>query len=157
MAKFEIDDLKFIETPYTGARLTVPFTRLQNFGPKHHAIFIGLCDQGEAWIAELSRRFGHRLVSLTQWLSDNERFVDQIRIHQNTGPLSDQAVARNAIREVKNAREQYNLFFNNCENFADRNQIGKTEISPQVKNTLKVLGLVIAGGSIVLRRALSNR
>ena len=158
MPGFNIGELEFSETELTGARLTIPFTPLRRLGPKHHAILIGQCDKGEVWIAELSRRFGYRLVALTQWLADNERYVDDLDVRENTGPQSNQQVARNAVEEVQRSKSQYNVVFNNCENFADRNQNGTLSLSPQVKSTLKVMGVVLASGSVALYRVLkSNR
>ena len=66
-----MNELSFNENELTGARVTVPFTALQRFGPKHHAIVIGQCDNGDVWIAELSRKHGYRLVPLETWLDDN--------------------------------------------------------------------------------------
>ena len=71
----------FTENELTGSRLVIPFTPLKKFGPKHHAIVLGLNDEdGEVWIAELSRRHGYRLVSLQQWIDDNDEFIDSVEI-----------------------------------------------------------------------------
>lgn len=145
----------------TGARVTIPFTAFKHFGPKHHAIVLGINDEdGEIWIAELSRRFGYRLVVLKQWIEDNRDHIDGLIIKANTGPRTNIDVAQSAIREVQAHAENetgYHVLFNNCETFVDRQFNGKTTLSPQVRKSARVLGFVIAGGMLILRRSLTRR
>lgn len=155
-----MNELSFNENELTGARVTVPFTALQRFGPKHHAIVIGQCDNGDVWIAELSRKHGYRLVPLETWLDDNSDYLDGLSIEPNAGPRSNWDVAQGAIDEVIAAAEngsQYNVVFNNCETFANRHLSGETSLSPQVKKTFKMLGFVAASGALILQRHLKNR
>ncbi len=155
-----MQELSFTENELTGARITVPFTALQHLGPKHHAIVIGVCDDDqEIWIAELSRKHGYRLVALKTWLDDNGQYLEGMKIEPNPGPRSNWDVAESAIAEVKQAAEEglkYNVVFNNCETFADRHVTGENGLSPQVKKAAKVLGFVVAGGALVLKRHLEQ-
>lgn len=152
------------EHELSGARLTIPFTRLGNLGPKHHAIVVGVHRiTNELWIAELSRKFGHRLVSIDQWFHDNEKYLPRLKVTPNEGPRSNAEVAESAIAEVKAKLENdgkpgYDLIFNNCETFADRHTQGSAEheadnkpkLSPQVKKTLQAAGVIIATGAVIL-------
>ena len=151
----------FSEFELSGARVTVPFTALKHFGPKHHAIVIGIRDgEEEIWIAELSRKHGYRLVSLKSWLDDNKQFEEGIEINKNEGPRTNWEVAQGAIEDVIAAKEnghKYNVIFNNCETFADRHQTGTTGLSPQVKKAMKLAGFVVAGGAMILKRHIRNR
>ena len=154
-------NLSIAANELTGARVTIPFTALKSLGPKHHAIVLGINDaDGEIWIAELSRRFGYRLVALNQWLDDNKQHLEGLKIVPNTGPRTNLDVAHSALEEVqKNTDSEigYDVLFNNCETFADRQITGKTTLSPQVKKAAQVLGFVIAGGALVLKRSLTRR
>ena len=156
-----MNEISITANELTGARITIPFTSLKRFGPKHHAIVLGINDDdGELWIAELSRRFGYRLVSLKQWLEDNQQYLDGLKIERNTGPRANLDVARSAIQEVQENCEWgngYDVLFNNCETFVNRQFNGKTSLSPQVKRAAQVLGFVIAGGALLLRRSLTRR
>lgn len=156
-----MDSLSFSEIELSGARVTVPFTALQRLGPKHHAIVIGQSDDdGEVWMAELSRKHGYRLVSLKSWLNGNQDYLDGLKIEPNLGPRSNWDVAQSAIDEViaeNESGKQYNVVFNNCETFANRHLSGTTSLSPQVKKTFRMLGFVAASGALILQRHLKNR
>lgn len=154
-----MDQIVLVEHELSGTRLTIPFTALGKVGPKHHAIIVGVHRiSGQLWIAELSRKFGHRLVSLEQWFKDNEKYVPHLKVKPNPGPRSNEEVARGAIEEVAAKLEDdgkpgYDLIFNNCETFANRHTEGeeqKVTISPQVKTALQAAGIVIATGAVIL-------
>lgn len=147
------------EHELSGARLTIPFTALGTIGPKHHAVIVGLHRiTRQLWVAELSRKFGHRLVSIDQWFSDNEKYLKLLKVTPNQGSRPNVEVARSAIAEVaqknKNSKHPgYDLVFNNCETFADRHTHGeqdKPKFSPQVKTALQAAGVVIATGAVIL-------
>lgn len=155
-------DFSFSENELTGSRLVVPFTPLKKFGPKHHAIVLGINDEdGDVWIAELSRRHGYRLVSLEQWIDDNDQFIDSVEIAPNTGDRSNYEVAQSAIDEIRSRQKEensdYDVVLNNCENFVDRHTHGTWKLSPQVRNTMKVMGFAIAGGAMIWKKHLENR
>ena len=156
-----MNELSIAANELTGARVTIPFTALKQFGPKHHAIVLGLNDaDGEIWIAELSRRFGYRIVALKQWLDDNREHLKGLKIVPNTGPRTNLDVARSALVEVQQNSDSeigYDVLFNNCETFADRQISGKTTLSPQVKKAAQVLGFVVAGGALILQKSLTRR
>lgn len=154
------------EHELSGARLTIPFTALGNMGPKHHAIMVGVHRiTNELWVAELSRKFGHRLVSIDQWFQDNEKHLSKLKVTPNDGNRSNADVAQSAIAEVKAKLEDdgqpgYDLIFNNCETFADRHTQGQPEneptdkpiLSPQVQKALQAAGVVIATGAVILSK-----
>jgi len=131
---------------------------LGDLGPKHHAVVIGFnVEDGLLWVAELSRKFGYRLVSAKQWFEDNQKFLDGLKVTENAGPRSNMEIAQSAVDEVKEKLEgktDYNVVLNNCESFADRHTNGKRELSPQVRSAFKAAGIVIAAGAIVLRNRL---
>ena len=154
-----MSQLIIVEHELSGARLTIPFTGLGKLGPKHHAIIVGVHRiTGELWVAELSRKFGHRIVSLEQWFADNRKYLSKLKIIPNEGARSNSEVAKSAIKEVLSKLEDdgkpgYDLVFNNCETFADRHTEGKqpkTKLSPQVKKTLQAAGVIIATGAVIL-------
>ena len=154
-----MNQISISEHKLSGSRLTIPFTALGNLGPKHHAIVIGMHRvTGQLWVAELSRKFGHRLVSIDQWFKDNEKYLSQLTISPNKGPRSNSEVAQSAIDEVAEKLEDdgkpgYDLIFNNCETFAERHTQGPTQkakLSPQVKKALQAAGVVIATGAVIL-------
>ena len=158
-----MNNFSFTENELTGSRLVIPFTPLGHFGPKHHAIVLGINDaDGEVWIAELSRKHGYRLVALEQWIEDNDDFVDKVEIAPNEGDRSNYEVARSAIDEIL-AREDagkdsnYDVVLNNCENFVDRHTHGTWKLSPQVKKTMKLMGFAIAGGAMIWKKHLESR
>jgi hypothetical protein len=149
------------EHQLSGARLTVPFTALGKFGPKHHAVIVGLHRvKQELWIAELSRKYGHRLVSLDQWITDNEKYIAHLTVTPNSGSRSNAEVAQSAIEEIHDQEtrgsvpKQYDLIFNNCETFVDRHTKGedKPKLSPQVSAVLQAAGIVIATGAVILQK-----
>lgn len=146
---------EFEEHPLSGARLTIPFSPLGDMGPKHHAVVIGFNpDDGLLWVAELSRKFGYRLVSAQEWFADNKKFLAGLKVTENAGPRSNVEIARSAVDEVLaklDDKADYNVVLNNCENFAERHATGKRELSPQVRSVFKAAGIVIAAGAIVLR------
>ena len=159
-------EITFTENELTGSRVTFPFTALKHLGPKHHAIVVGereekqSSEEAELWIAELSHRHGYRLVSLKEWMEDNGKFLDGMKIEPNPGPRSNWEVAESAIEEVKSAADkglEYNIVFNNCETFANRHLTGETTLSPQVKKAAKVLGFVVAGGALILKKHLEQK
>lgn len=147
-------NFEFEEHPLSGARLTVPFSLLGAIGPKHHAVVIGFNQADDLlWVAELSRKFGYRLVSAKEWFADNQKYLGGLKIAQNPGPRTNLQVAQSAVDEVlaKSARKtDYNVVLNNCESFAERHTNGKRELSPQVRSAFKAAGIVIAAGAIVL-------
>ncbi len=154
-----MEKIVLVEHKLSGSRLTIPFTTLGKLGPKHHAIVVGMHRiSGQLWVAELSRKFGHRLVSLDQWFTDNEKYLTQLVVTPNLGPRSNEDVARSAINEVVTKLEVdgkpgYDLIFNNCETFADRHTKGHGEkrmLSPQVRKVLQAAGVVIATGAVIL-------
>ena len=153
--------LSILTNELTGARVTIPFTALRRFGPRHHAIVLGTnTDDGQLWIAELSRRFGYRLVELNQWLEDNREYLDGLKIEPNSGPRANIDIARSAIQEVESrdpGGSGYDVLFNNCETFADRQIRGETSLSPQVRKAAQILGFVVAGGMLILRKSLKRR
>lgn len=163
-AEIIMNQIIITEHELSGARLTIPFTALGNLGPKHHAIVAGVHRiTNQLWVAELSRKFGHRLVSIDQWFQDNEKFLSRLKVTPNEGPRSNAEVAQSAIAEVKAKLENdgkpgYDLIFNNCETFADRHTQGQAEnepidkpkLSPQVKQALQAAGVVIATGAVIL-------
>lgn len=150
------------EHELSGARLTIPFTALGLFGPKHHAVIVGVHRiTKQLWVAELSRKFGHRLVSLDQWFEDNKKYLRMLKVTPNKGSRPNAEVAQSAIDEVAAKLEDdgkpgYDLIFNNCETFADRHAEGEKEkpnklnLSPQVKKTLQAAGVIIATGAVIL-------
>ncbi len=150
------------EHELSGARLTVPFTPLGKLGPKHHAVIVGVhrIDQ-ELWVAELSRKHGHRLVSLEQWIKDNKNYMAHLTVTPNEGPRSNSEVAQSAIDEIASQLGEsgeprnYNVIFNNCETFVDRHLDGeqdKPRLSPQVSKALQAAGVVIATGVVILQK-----
>jgi len=148
-----------VEHKLSGARLTIPFTGLGKLGPKHHAIIVGVHRiTGQLWVAELSRKFGHRLCSLDQWFEDNKKYLPKLKVIPNEGPRPNAEVAQSAIDEVHAKLEDdgkpgYDLVFNNCETFVDRHTDGeppKPMLSPQVKKTLQAAGVIIATGAVIL-------
>jgi len=163
-AERTMNQIIITEHELSGARLTIPFTALGNLGPKHHAVVVGVHRiTSELWVAELSRKFGHRLVSIDQWFLDNEKHLAKLIVTPNDGPRSNAEVAQSAIAEVKakledNGKPGYDLIFNNCETFADRHTQGRAEnetenkpvLSPQVKRALQAAGVVIATGAVIL-------
>lgn len=152
------------EHKLSGARLTIPFTALGKLGPTHHAVIVGVHRiTKQLWVAELSRKFGHRLVSIDEWFSDNEKYLKHLTVTPNEGPRPNAEIAESAIAEVKAKLEDdgkpgYDLIFNNCETFADRHTQGeqghnepeKPKLSPQVKQALQAAGVVIATGAVIL-------
>lgn len=165
-----MSQLVLIEHSLSGARLKIPFTPLGSLGPKHHAMIVGAHRiTGKLWVAELSRKFGHRLVELEEWFEDNKKYLSQLVVVPNPGPRSNEEVARSAIAEIR-AKQQdnevkgYDLIFNNCETFADRHIEGvtdepidgespKPQLSPQVKSALQAAGVVIATGAVILKKS----
>jgi hypothetical protein len=154
-----MNQLTIVEHELSGARLTIPFTGLRKLGPKHHAIIVGAHRvTGQLWVAELSRKFGHRLVSLDQWFEDNRKYLAKLKVIPNEGPRSNSEVAQSAIKEVlakleDDGKPGYDLVFNNCETFVDRHTEGeqpKAKLSPQVKQTLQAAGVIIATGAVIL-------
>ena len=154
-----MSQIVLIEHELSGSRLRIPFTPLGNRGPKHHAMIVGIHRvTGKLWVAELSRKFGHRLVELEQWFEDNKKYVAKLVVTPNPGPRSNEDVARSAIAEIEAKREDsglkgYDLIFNNCETFADRHSAGqekKLALSPQVKSVLQAAGVVIATGAVII-------
>lgn len=150
-------NFEFEEHALSGARLTIPFSPLGQVGPKHHAIVIGVgIEDGQLWIAELSRKYGYRLVSARQWFDDNKKFLNGLKVIENPGPRSNFEVARSAAEEIEERMEsennsEYNVVLNNCESFAERHTQGKHSLSPQVRSAFKAAGIVIAAGAIVLQ------
>ncbi len=152
------------EHELSGARLTVPFTALGKLGPKHHAVIVGLHRiKQQLWIAELSRKYGHRLVSLDQWIADNKKYIAQLTVSPNSGPRSNAEVAQSAVEEIRfqetsnEPSKKYDLIFNNCETFVDRHTEGegdldKPKLSPQVSKVLQAAGIVIATGAVILQK-----
>lgn len=154
------------EHELSGSRFTIPFTAFGNMGPKHHAVIVGVHRiTNQLWVAELSRKFGHRLVSIDQWFQDNEKYLTKLIVTPNEGTRSNAEVALSAIAEVKAKLEDdgkpgYDLIFNNCETFADRHTQGQPEnepagkpvLSPQVKRALQAAGVVIATGAVILNK-----
>jgi len=158
-----VPNFNFEEHPLSGARLTFPFTPLGKAGPKHHAVVLGVNeDDGELWIAELSRKFGYRLVSAMQWFVDNEKYLAGLQVTPNEGPRNNVDVARSAIDEVianteGNGKGKYHIVLNNCESFAQRHSTGKNELSPQVAKVFKTAGYVIAAGVLVLNKHVNQQ
>lgn len=164
-----MSQIVLVEHSLSGARLKIPFTPLGTLGPKHHAVIVGFHRiTGKLWVAELSRKFGHRLVELEQWFADNQKHLPQLVVVPNPGPRSNADIARSAIAEIE-AKQQdedvrgYDLIFNNCETFADRHTDGlaeesedghaqKPQLSPQVKSVLQAAGVVIATGAVILSK-----
>jgi len=131
-----MEQIILTEHELSGARLTIPFTPLGKLGPKHHAIIVGVHRiTNEFWVAELSRKFGHRLVSIDQWVSDNQKYLKQLTVTPNEGTKSNAEIAQSAIAEVKaklkdDGKPGYDLVFNNCEWSRHRNgrcDFGKTK------------------------------
>jgi len=157
-----MSQIVIVEHELSGTRLTFPFTALGKLGPKHHAIIVGVHRiTGQLWVAELSRKFGHRLVALEEWFQDNEKHLAHLSSTPNPGPRTNEEVALSAIAEVAekladDGKPGYDLIFNNCETFADRHTAGedqteqKVTISPQVKTALQTAGIVIATGAAIL-------
>ena len=150
--------IEFREHKLSGARLRIPFTVLGSFGPKHHAMIVGVNEADQhLWVAELSRRFGQRIVPLDKWLEDNEKHVPQLVVSPNEGPLSNIDVAKGAIAEILSHEDsKYNLVFNNCESFVDRHTKGEQKslkLSPQVVKAFKAAGIVIATGAVMLSQS----
>lgn len=150
--------LRFEEHALSGARLTIPFTFLKRFGPRHHAVVIGLNQQDQKlWIAELSRRFGYRIVSLDEWLEDNSNYLDELVVTQNNGERANFEVGKSAAREIIERQQvgdnsKYQLIFNNCESFADRHSMGGNRLSPQVAKVLHSAGVAIVAGAVILTK-----
>lgn len=150
--------LRFEEHALSGARLTIPFTFLKKLGPKHHAIVIGLNqDDQKVWIAELSRRFGYRIVPLDQWFDDNSNYLGELVITQNNGERENFEVGKSAAMEIVSRQQvgdksKYHLVFNNCESFADRHSTGKNKLSPQVAKVLHSAGVAIVAGAIIWQK-----
>ena len=159
-----MEQLILTEHKLSGARLTIPFTALGNLGPKHHAVIVGVHRVNrQLWVAELSRIFGHRLVSIDDWFSDNENHLKQLKVTPNEGRRPNAEVAQSAVAEVvakleDSGKPGYDLIFNNCETFADRHTHGEQDqdeqaspkLSPQVKTALQAAGVVIATGAVIL-------
>ncbi len=163
------------EHEYSGARLVVPFTPFKWIGPKHHAIVVGIDERdGRVWIAELSRRFGYRLVTLDRWLGDNRYYQKHLVIEPNRGPRTNSEVARSALSEIKQQQKskdcqttpqdrlstgsiRYHVVFNNCESFVDRHVTGNHSIGSQVKRSLKCAGVLVAGGLMIWQRQLAKQ
>ena len=154
-----MSQIVLIEHELSGSRLRIPFTPLGKRGPKHHAVIVGVHRvTGKLWVAELSRKFGHRLVELEQWFQDNKKYLSQLVVIPNPGPRTNEEVARSAIAEIEAKQESgvlkgYDLIFNNCETFADRHSDGEQKLlklSPQVKSVLQAAGVVIATGAVIL-------
>ncbi len=151
-----------IEHELSGARLTIPFTALGKLGPKHHAVIVGVHRiKQELWVAELSRKHGHRLVSLEQWIEDNKNYLPRLTVTPNKGFRSNSEVAQSAIDEVTTQLDagpdskKYDLIFNNCETFVDRHTDGerdKPRLSPQVSKALQAAGVIIATGAVILQK-----
>ncbi|WP_075086210.1 C40 family peptidase [Mariniblastus fucicola] len=147
------------EHELSGARLTIPFTALGKLGPKHHAIVVGVHRvTGQLLVAELSRKFGHRVVPMEQWFTDNSKYLALLTVAPNAGTRSNAEVAQSAIAEVAekladDGKPGYDLIFNNCETFAERHSQGelvKAKLSPQVRKVLRTAGVVIATGAVIL-------
>ena len=158
-----MNQIVIVEHEWSGARLTIPFTPLGNRGPKHHAVIVGVHRiTHKLYVAELSRKFGHRLVSLDQWIEDNKKYTAKLTVTRNSGTRSNAEVAQSAIVEViaqlqsELPTKKYDLVFNNCETFVDRHTDGipvKAKLSPQVSRALQAAGVVIATGAVILKKA----
>ncbi len=154
VAKEKMKRIRISEHELSGARITVPFTTLSRVGPKHHAIVVGVDDDKRLWIAELSRRFGCRLVDWSTWLRDNQRYMRHIDVEPNSGPRQNFEVTQSAVADVVAAdgkTQRYHVLFNNCESFADRHQGSCNRLSAQVQKSARLLGVVAAAGAFALR------
>ena len=151
-----MNKISIVEHALSGARLTIPFTFLGKLGPKHHAIILGANEADDLlWIAELSRKFGYRMIE--QWFRDNSKFLSGLVVTQNNGNRDNFEVAVSAAEEIRQRQsaaesQRYHLVFNNCESFAIRHTEGTNKLSPQVAKVLKTAGVVIAAGAVVWQK-----
>ena len=150
----ELENVKYNLHELSGSRLVVPlYSWLGHLGPKHHGLIIGTNEQDDKlYVTDFGPERGSCVISIDQFI-EIYGHGGKIKLKSNDGQLSNEEVVRRALDDVQARKTgRYNFVLNNCENAVDRAMYGKRTLSSQVKNTLKGLGFVVAGGIYVLSR-----
>lgn len=101
---------------------------------KHYAIYLGIDNKGNEWVAENHKFDGVRLVPAANFFSSSKKY-DVIAFR---GTEQQRQVAVRRALEKVNA--PYNLITYNCEHYATYVQTGNA-VSSQVKNALTIAGI----------------
>jgi hypothetical protein len=121
-----------------GDRLIRPKGRI-----KHHGIYIGIID-GVHTVAENQRGHGVQLISYDQFMNESLGVI--VRIQKFNGSETDRTNVIPRIYALLGMN--YNLFFFNCEHFAELIQHGKA-VSMQVGTV--VIGVIVLLGFVALQ------
>lgn len=106
---------------------------------KHHAIYLGMDQQGIEWIAENYKLKGVRLLKASDYFTKGKLF----KVKKFDGNYS---ARKNAVqRALVLVGRPYDLIDFNCEHYAEYVQTGNTE-SKQVKTALGVLACIVLIG-----------
>jgi len=111
--------------------------KIAHLGITHHAIFL-IDKYGQGWVAENRKIVGIRFVKIEQytWTGSPEIIVKKF--------IGGEAARQQAFERAINIHGNYDLFFFNCEHYANYIQFGSLQ-SKQVE----IVGLLALAGLFV--------